>query len=200
MKLIDYNKHPLILTIKDFCTKHEIKFTFDYNGRDYFDPKNKCLILSPTKTDSLNYNLFIASHEYGHAYQYVHKINSHLDKDSIYIKCLMEGKKIRSTIKNRLVQTYLAHEYNASLIGLRLMNKLKYPIDIKTRKFINYHGNIQLVRYSMLFNNGIDLSDYNFKVPSTYLMNPDSQKFNNFVDELSRLFSQYIVHTRLGNP
>ena len=200
MNLTEYKKHPLIRTLKAFCKNHDIEFSIDPNEGDYFDTKDIKLNLSPDKKNSLSYNLFIASHEFGHAFQYVHRINSKLDEDSSHFKSLLEGNKISRKVKARIVQTYLAQEHNATLVGLRFMKKLKCLPSKEVRRFINYQANMQLIHYYMMFHNGIDMSDHNFKVPSHVLMNPDSQTFKKFVKELTHLFKRYIVHIRLGNP
>lgn len=200
MNLNEYKKDPLISTVKAFCKKHDIEFSIDQNKGDYFDTRDKKLNLSPDKKHKLSYNLFVASHEYGHAFQYVHRINSKLDEDFTHFKLLLEGNKISNKIKARIVQTYLAQEHNATLVGLRLMKKLKCMPDNEVRRMINYQSNMQLIHYYMIFHNGIDMSDHNFKVPAHILMNPDSQTFKKFVKELTHLFKRYIVHIRLGNP
>lgn len=148
MSIDRFVESDLIKYISDFCTDNYIRLDIssEISDGDYFDAKSKILHLEYDA--NFEYSLFIASHEYGHAYQYINNINSILPHIPNLNK-LIVGSRISVDKRNDAINTYLLQEHNATVLGLQLLRKFKIKLSKQLKSYIYHIANIQLIKHYM---------------------------------------------------
>lgn len=187
---VKFRNHSVVKEISSYCDLNNIEFHLSETcDGDHFDTELRRLCIHLDSSKSLAYRLFITAHEYGHAYQYVNGINRYdgSDEEEVYNN-LMDGKKVNSRSKRKIIRSLLKNEFDATQIGLTLLRTQKCYPPHHTLALIKRKANMQLIYHYLTLNYGYDIrhSDNfmkNIEIPNTFLV-PFSSEFNYIVKQV----------------